>query len=184
MALTTYQRLKSLLAIKPDDTNHDAVMAEIIERVSAEIVGRCRRTFEFASGITEYFDGDGVSSVVVLSRSPNVAVTSLYDDTNRTYASSSLIQPADYVVDGNTGVITLNGFFFARSLQNIKVIYDGGYKTIPQDLERAALIYAASDFLDHQGELRVSLDVEVINKIDRQRKEAGVTIDRYVRFIL
>lgn len=55
---------------------------------------------------------------------------------------------------------------------------------IPQDLERAAIILCAADFLDSQSELKVSVDVETVERISRQREEADRIIDLYVRPVL
>ena len=184
MALTTHERVKEYLGIKSDDTTKDFLLAELVERISAIMAKRCHRTFEFEANLTEFYDGDGLSRELVVRRYPIVSVTSLYDDPDRTYTSATLIAGTDYTVDNEWGIIRLDGFRFLKGLQNIKVVYDGGYKVVPQDLERAALILCAADFLDSQGELKVSSDVETVNKIEGQRKEAEKILDLYVRPIL
>lgn len=184
MALTTHSRVKEYLGIKPDDASKDAMLAEFVERISAAISTRCKRVFEFESGITEYYDGDGITSQLMVRRYPIVSVASLYDDPDRAYGSATLIAAMDYTVDKGWGLIQLDGFRFLKGLQNIKVVYDGGYKVIPQDLERAAIILCAADFLDSQSELKVSVDVETVERISRQREDADRLIDLYMRPVL
>ncbi len=184
MALTTHSRVKEYLGIKPDDASKDAMLAEFVERISAAISTRCKRVFEFESGITEYYDGDGVMSQLMVRRYPIASVTALYDDPDRAYGSATLIAAMDYTVDKGWGLIQLDGFRFLKGLQNIKVVYDGGYKVIPQDLERAAIILCAADFLDSQSELKVSVDVETVERISRQREDADRLIDLYMRPVL
>ena len=184
MALTTHERLKEYLGIKTDDTTKDALLAEFVERISAAISTRCQRVFEFESGITEYEDGDGLGRELLVRRYPIVSVTALYDDPDRQYSSATLMAATDYTVDKNRGIIRLDGFRFLKGLQNIKVVYDGGYRVIPQDLERAAIILGAAEFLDSQSELKVSVDVETVERISRQREDADRIIGLYTRWAL
>lgn len=114
MALTTHSRVKEYLGIKADDTSKDAVLAEFVERISATIGTRCKRVFEFESDITEYEDGDGVTSELIARRYPIVSVTALYDDPDRVYGSATLIAVADYTVDKERGILRLDGFRFLK----------------------------------------------------------------------
>jgi len=184
MALTTHHRVKEYLGIKADDISKDAILAEFVERISATISTRCQRVFEFESGITEYYDGDGAMSQLTVRRYPIVSVTSLYDDPDRVYGSATLIAATEYTVDKGWGVIQLDGFRFLKGLQNVKVVYDGGYRVIPQDLERAAITLCAADVLDSQSELKVSVDVETVERISRQREDADRILALYMRPVL
>ncbi len=193
MALTTHQRVKEFLGIKPDDANKDVVLAELVERISAVIASRCNRTFEYQASITEYYDGDAVfgwggqPQQLALKNYPvdsSVAIT-LYDDTNRIYGSNTLVPSTDYSVDYPNGVLKLDGNrAFSRGVRNVKVTYAAGYKVIPQDLERAAILLVAADFLESQGELRVSIDLEVSNRIKALRDEGNAVVNLYVRPVL
>lgn len=183
MALTTLARVKELLGIKADDGQHDALLAETIERVSKELSTTCGRVFEFESALTEFYDGDGKTRTLLLRRAPIVTITTIHDDINRTYGTATLIQATDYVIDKDAGLVTLDGFAFATGLQNIRVIYDAGYKVIPQDLEEAGLVICAETFWDLHGELRtlIANSDQIIERIASLRKRARETLDRYVR---
>lgn len=182
MALTTVARLKGIIGAKADDTTNDALFAETIERVSKDLAGKCGRTFEYEAAITEFHDGDGRTRTLLVRRPPIVAVTTLHDDTGRAYLTAHLIAAADYVVDKEAGIITLDGFAFATGLQNIKVVYGGGYQVIPQDLEEAALVICAESFWDLHGELRALVGEEIIERIASLRKRARETLGRYIRW--
>ncbi len=182
MALTTLARLKGLMGLKADDTTNDVALAETIERVSAELSKKCGRTFEYEAAVTEYHDGDGLSGVLHARRAPIVAVTTLHDDPNRVYGTAELIAATDYVIDAESGLITLDGFRFAAGLQNIKLVYGAGYKVIPQDLEQAALAIMAATFWDIHGELKAVVGEQVIERVASLRKRADETVNRYVRW--
>lgn len=182
MALTTLSRLKEMMGIKVDDTTNDALLAEMIERVGKDLAGKCGRTFEYEATITEFHDGDGRARTLLVRRPPIVAVTTLHDDTGRDYLAAHLIDADDYVVDKEAGLITLDGFAFATGLQNIKVVYGGGYQVIPQDLEEAALVICAESFWDLHGELRALVAEELIERIASLRKRARETLGRYIRW--
>jgi len=48
------------------------------------------------------------------------------------------------------GEILLNGDYFTEGvdIENVRVIYNGGYTTIPADLERAVIKLCAWDYLE------------------------------------
>lgn len=182
MALTTLARLKGMIGLKADDATNDVALAEHLERVSKELAVRCGRAFEHEAAITEYHDGDGITRTLLLNRAPVTAVTTLHDDTGRDYLAAHLIDAADYVTDKEAGLITLDGFAFSKGLQNIKVVYDAGYKVIPQDLEQAALVIMAETFWDLHGELKALVGEQVIERVASLRKRARETVERYVRW--
>lgn len=184
MALTTLARLKSLIGLKDDDATNNVALAETIERVSAELSRKCGRRFEYEAEITEYHDGDGISRQLYTRRLPIVAVTTLHDDPNRVYGTGDLIAAADYVIDKESGLITLDGFAFATGLQNIKLVYGAGYQVIPQDLEEAALAIMAATFWDIHGELKTVIGEQVIERVASLRKRADEIVGRYIRWAL
>lgn len=183
MALTTHERVKSYLQIKPDDTSKDVVIAEIIERVSKTIATRCNRQFEYQA-YTEFHHGDGKFRRLVLDQFPvdSVATFQLYDDYNRAYDSTTLIASTDYSVDYANGIVTLDAFVpFLKGFNNIKVVYSAGYKVIPEDLERAALLMTVAELLDTQSAMQTSIEIETTQRSDRLIKQADDIIKRYRR---
>jgi len=183
MALTTLARLKSHLQLVSTDTTKDVLFAETIERISAQIRDTAHRNFDQAT-LTEYHDGDGSQINLVLREFPVASVTTLHDDPDRAYGASTLIAAADYVVDLTAGIITLDGLVFAKGLQNIKVVYVGGYKVIPQDLELACLKLCAAEFIEQHGQLNILTEIPQANRLRDMRREADDTIARYTKTLV
>lgn len=77
-----------------------------------------------------------------------MSITSIHDDPLRVYGASTLIDAAKYVIgDADAGLILLDGLTFQQGLRNIKITYEGGFASIPADLEQAAieLVWAARE---------------------------------------
>jgi len=140
MALITAANYKTFASI--GDANLDTLIAALIPLVEARIAKHCNRLFEDGSTArTEYFDGDGLGSVIVPKYFPVGAITSLHDDPDRGYGDAYLIDSDDYVAYDNR--VELDGLVFASGLKNIKLVYVGGYITtgesanVPDDLKLA-----------------------------------------------
>lgn len=88
-----------------------------------------RRYFKYKT-ITEYHDGKGVN-VFTTNHCPVISITSLYDDSDRDYGSSSLEDSDDYEImqDNNdeSGIIRKFSGNFADGESNIKVSYVAGW---------------------------------------------------------
>lgn len=158
--LSQLATVKSFLGVT--DNNSDALINNLIDRVSARIETYCSRTLGSATYMDEIYDGDGLSRSLFLRQWPVISVSSLYDDINRSWGSDSLIASADYVVHNDWGEIKLikNSSLWAPSLEpkfgkgvgNIKVTYTAGYllpggsgsgSALPADIEGACndLVY-------------------------------------------
>lgn len=124
-------------------SNDDALLEDLINRASKMWETDCNRPFRYvnASGVaqeyTEYFNGWGQTKLFV-KYYPIISVTSLYDDPDRDYGSSDLIDTDDYVTHDDYGILELDGLSFADSKKGIKITYKGGYETVPYDLEQGA----------------------------------------------
>jgi hypothetical protein len=67
------------------------------------------------------------------------------------WPSDSAIDSDDITIsDEIEGMVVLNGDYFDRepAVENVRVIYNGGYSTIPADLERCVLRLCAWDYLE------------------------------------
>lgn len=147
--LTTLAHLRTFLKKQTADTSDDDLLSSIITRVSADAAKRCNRIFG-AGTVTEYHKGDGTPSIV-LRRPPVNSVTSIHIDSDRLWASDSAIDSDDITIsDEIEGMVILNGDYFDRDseIENVRVIYNGGYSTIPADLERCVLRLCAWDYLE------------------------------------
>jgi hypothetical protein len=147
--LVTTANVKSFLDIQT--TTWDTVIGTLVTSCSVWIENYCGgiRFKNSLSNVTEYHDGDpfeeGATSIF-LKNIPVVSVASIAS------SSGSLSSPTwtnydasnDYIVNNYTGEVK----FFALPVgsQNIKVVYQGGYTTIPEDLQLACLELVARVF--------------------------------------
>ena len=143
MSLTTLANVKAFKNLTTSE--HDAEILRLIPAVDGFIEAYCNRPLEQAA-VTEYHSGRAGQSSLRLDRYPVAALTSLYDDVDRVYGSTTLIDPSDYVLeDEKAGIVKLDGLTFREGLKNIKVVYTAGYAAGSK--ERALLEQAAIELL-------------------------------------
>lgn len=137
MPITTVANCKAFRAIEAGNTDHDAELTRLIPAVQRWLEQECQRTFDQGT-VTEYFSGTDWRDTLIVSRPPIVSITNLWDDPARVYATP--ISAASYVIDdADAGIVKLDGLTFSSGLNNIKITYVGGFATMPQDLEEAAI---------------------------------------------
>ena len=152
--LTTVTRFKEFYLIGDDE--FDPLIADLIRRLSVAVERFCNRKFK-AARYTENYSGEGSSlfddknNKVFVKNPPIVAVASLHDSVLREFDSTSLIATDDYVIHSDAGILELDGNVFAKGLNNIQVIYTGGYtdgafNTDVGDVEQALLKWVAIEF--------------------------------------
>lgn len=138
-------------------TAQDAQIASLRTIASAACERACGRVFEdTGSDVTEYHDGEGIPYICV-RRPPITAITAIYIDPARAFGTNTLLAATDYyIVDaGNplhTGTIELSPGWsaslfteqptFGCGRQSVKIIYRGGFQSIPADLREAAMLWA------------------------------------------
>ena len=139
MALTTLANVKAFKGGSGGE--RDGELTRLIAAVGAFVAAYCRRTFETAT-VTEYHNGRSGQRRLLLRQPPITSITSIHDDVDRSYGSTTLIASTDYVItDAAAGLVDFDGGSLQEGLSNIKVIYVGGYAAtaIPADLEQAAI---------------------------------------------
>jgi len=132
--LTSLTNFKALIK-KTDDTS-DNIINRMIAAASNEIENYTKRKIRGrtygANGIpADYYNGTG-SPRLFTKQYPIISVTSLYDDTVRTFDSTTLKASTDYVIWKDDGIIELydnaaKGSTFLKDIGNIKLIYSAGY---------------------------------------------------------
>lgn len=154
--LTSLTAVKRYLGISLSDTTNDDLLNQLIASASEAVETYCGRRFA-KTVYTEYDDGRG-DSRLVLDHRPIVSVTSVHDDLRRTFDAGSLVSPDDYIVRELAGIIELlrsaagfysSGAFFSDGQRNVKIVYEAGYATIPEDVAQACTILTAA--LYHRG---------------------------------
>lgn len=166
MALTTVSAYKTYAGIS--GIGEDTRLAVYLAAASASIRYICGRSlsngFESASR-TEVIDGQGTGTLQ-LKEWPVSSITSVSEIDNS--GSSTALASTEYRVDSNTGILykigAEGGRFgyslglptpytpqfgtypaFPKGIQNISVVYTGGYSSIPSNLEMA--VFRVMDLL-------------------------------------
>ncbi len=149
MIFTSLDTVKKFLNITDDNSND--ILNMYIEANGVEICNRCNRDTFAKGSFTEYADGDR-SFRMLLKNTPIESITSVHDDTSHQWGDNTLIDPANYTVDPWTGVLKCNLMFVFGGYQfwnnTVRIIYVGGYDTLPADLILAATQLVAADWLD------------------------------------
>lgn len=146
MAYCTLTQVKAYLDIKPSEEDKDSLIENLILSSQEFIDEYCNRIFEQAQ-ITEYHDGG--SNKIFLNQypvafSPTVQV---WDSWDRTYANADLIDPDDYFVDSENGIIKFD-YEVGGSPGAVKVVYTGGPLTVPYAINQACIELTARKLKD------------------------------------
>jgi hypothetical protein len=150
MPITTVALCKSFRDIKTDNTEHDSELARLIPSVQAWLEAECGRVFEAAT-VTEYYDGDEWCQRIIVARPPINSITNIWDDPARIY-TTPMAATLYGVYDAQAGIVRLlDGRQFSTGQNNIKITYNGGFSTVPVDLEQAAIemVWAAREKGQH-----------------------------------
>ncbi len=148
MALATLAETKLFMGFT--NANNDTLIQQLIDSATTAIKSHTDRELEDSgSDVTEFHNSDGRSVVVTLREFPVIGtITSVHDDVDRVFDSSSLIPAIDYYVDVDAGVIELIDGVFSRGAGNIQVLYRAGFvvDSIPKDLSQACIKLVAHWF--------------------------------------
>lgn len=153
--LTTAASVKTYLDISA--STWDSLLATLVTSCSVWIENYCggRRFKNSGTDVTEILDGDPEffgSKVLFLKNYPIISVTSI------SYATGTLGSPnwnvydsANYYVkNAGTGEVWFDSLPSGR--QNIRVIYQGGYDSVPEDLSLACTQLVARIFNKRKSE--------------------------------
>lgn len=141
-------------------TSQDAQIDVLRRHVSALASDHCNREFEDSGNDeTEFLDGDGTPFIAV-KKPPIISIAGIYIDALRTFDSSTLLTTDAYEImqegrQRDQGLIrllegaewlpqmaTLYGGRFPCMSRCIKVVYRGGFRSIPLGLKEAAMRWA------------------------------------------
>lgn len=135
--LITKTELKRFIGIEADDTDQDDLLDDLISAVSEQAKLDTGRQLE-SSVITEYHVGDGTNRLM-LNEWPVNSIASIHDDDDRVWDANDAIDTDDIQISNQVpGLIIYDGGYFTiGTTENIKVVYNAGYATIPADLKQA-----------------------------------------------
>ena len=171
------QTVKNMMHYTVDQTDDDALIESLIAQETQYIQNYCGRNF-FYGTYTEYYDGNGTDKVFV-NNYPIDSVTSLHDDVDRAFGSNTLIASIDYYTKQVYGYIQLLEDVSDVGVANVKVVYTGGFKVIPKDLELACCQLVLADYIELKGGINVMEGETVTYKPNNLRKEAEATLNIY-----
>lgn len=186
-ALVTVQEIKDYLQITSDEkSTSDANLSTIANYASKAIESFCGRIFA-SSNVVEIHNGG--RSAVFVDRLPinNVSEVAEYDGSQYVPLTASVLDTGElpnvaanasstpgFVFDSETGKISrdigfdsgfpdlgiVKPFVFRNIMNGVKVSYNGGFDTIPDDLKLATLDYVKIIFKQEQGTSVFSLEGE------------------------
>lgn len=156
MNLTTAQRVKAILAdgVGPKE---DALLDQLIVAASAMAESYMRRT-ALAGTYTEYFDVPQFITAIQLKAWPLTSITSVYNDSARSYGSSTLLDSTGYAAQLETGLLCFD-YYLATGLRSLKVTYIGG------------MAATADAFVTAYPDIAHAVEMQVVHEF-RRRKDS------------
>lgn len=148
IALITLAQAKAFLKITVP--TEDSVVAAMVNQASQQaksIMGRLMVATEY----TEYYDGPGGRNLM-LRNYPVISITSIHQDANRAWASDTLIDADDWMLDSEAGIVRLKDSSFITGTGVIRVISQAGYETIPYDIQDAAKLIVGASYKRYQSQ--------------------------------
>lgn len=148
-ALTTVDVVKAKLGITYNDDN--AVIEDLINECSDWIESKINRQLKDSAPVTEYYNGAS-NGKVLMRKYPVNSITSV------AYASGTLDAPtwnvlpasSSYVLDEYSGILNVEPMYTGSS--NYRIIYRGGFTTVPSDLVLACKKMVAKEYLRRNSE--------------------------------
>lgn len=134
-ALTTLANVKEQLDIA--DASQDSLLERLINTAS-QLIEKYTDRVLVQDTYTEFYFGRG-SNQLMLRNYPAEKPTDLRIDNNAVFDVSAVIDTDDYDIDNGSMVSYVGSFPRASSRHNIKIVYLGGFATIPSDLEHASI---------------------------------------------
>lgn len=164
--LVTLEEVKEFLSITDDNSN--TILGRLCVQISDFICKQANRKF-LKAAYTEYFNGGTGINKVFLREYPVASITTVHDDPDRVYGDDALLDSDDYVVDGDTGILYFDTFV-SKGLRNIKVVYEGGYDPIPNDIKLCACVLIAKEFKSSQTQMTTA-SAEQLSFVDSRIAE-------------
>lgn len=142
-ALTTVADVKSYMGIT--HTDDDTMLEDLIDECSDMIEQYVDRKIKDSGAVTEYYNGS-LNGKIFVRQYPVNSITSL------AYASGTLDAPtwniisasSGYILDQFSGVLNVANMFVGA--RNYRLIYRGGFTTVPSDIVRACKICVADAY--------------------------------------
>jgi len=120
------------------ETQYDDLLTELIDDVAGRINAKLPHVDLRQTTYTEYHPGG--AAYIVLKRRPLISVTSIHDDTSHEFGSDVLVAATDYFTEPvELSIVRKKSGTFQIGPNNLKVIYEAGFESIPPDVRRMAV---------------------------------------------
>lgn len=130
-------------------TGADTWLDKALASITKKIETYCSRTFIATHYSAEYHDGDGKRGFFFVKNPPVISISELNLDINRNFAAATAYATSEYIIYDDEGRVelldtggdltaSLAPVVFGKGQQNIKIVYTGGYTTIPEDVAYGA----------------------------------------------
>lgn len=117
--------IKAKVGIADNEPEHDDMLKHLIRSVSLHFEAATNRRF-YRMSRTEYFNVDDGQTIFSLVAYPISAITSVKNDIDWDWASSSMISSDNYTYITETGVLYVKNVYLVHGFRALQVVYTGG----------------------------------------------------------
>lgn len=161
--LCTLDDVKLILGLSTSVSDMDDFIEDIITSKTVSITNYIGFKQILSADYTEYYDGNG-SDLLFPYNIPLNTVTEINICSDWVWGSDTTVGSTDYRIVNNSYII-LKDTVFTTGSQNVKLIYNAGYDTIPYDLKMVCI----------QECSRLYNEKESIGIVTRTDSKGGVT---------
>ena len=154
--ICTLDQVKDFLGQTGAKQLDDDLITDLCGRITEQFQNYCGVSSFNAAAYTEYHDGGASKYVFLNANLPINSITTIHDAPDWTWGSDTLIAATDYrIVDSKYIVAQTN---FTDNEQNVKVVFNAGFSTLPEDLVQAAIEEVGRKY-------KHRTDFDVLNKV-------------------
>ena len=161
-ALTSLDMMKDHLGIPDLTTTQDERLKRHINAATDMLENLTDRVLKARTADQVDYQSGRSNNRILLGQWPVNSVTELWVDGSSDFTDvSKIIDPGNYRIETDSrgngiGIAMTKGCKFPKGVENIKIVYSGGYLVVPSDLEEACIFL--TDFLDDlRSDRRVGL---------------------------
>lgn len=133
-ALINFAYLQAKISTIPDADQ--TRIENLINAASLHANSHTKRKL-LARDYTEDYDGQALNELV-LNEYPVNSITSIYIDADRDFTSDTELTDDYYIYYDDIGVVVRTNGVFTKGRKNVRITYNAGLTTIPEDLKQSA----------------------------------------------
>lgn len=135
--ITTLDNVKDFMGLVGSKALDDNLIEDIITRITKQFENYCGVEQFQSKTYTEKHNGEGSKYLFLNANLPIVSVTTIHDDTNWEWPDSSLVESGEYLVVDSKYIFCES--VFSDYEQALKVVFEAGYESLPEDLIQACI---------------------------------------------